>query len=42
MCAVVVDVVTELSREGVLSELLYADDALMRLIMEDGRNKFTK
>ena len=39
----VVDVVTELTREGALSELLYADDlVLMSEINEGLRNKFLK
>ena len=39
--AVVVDVVTELAREGALSELLYADDLiLMSETIEGLRNKF--
>ena len=38
-----VDVVTEFAREGVLSELLYADDlVLMSEIIEGLRNKFLK
>ena len=41
--AVVVDVVTEFSREGALSELLYADDLfLMSETIERLRNKFLK
>ena len=41
--AVVVDVVTELAREGVLSKLLYADDlVLMSETIEELRNKFLK
>ena len=41
--AFVVDVVTEFSREGALSELLYADDfVLMNYIIEGLRNKFLK
>ena len=41
--ALVVDVVTEFAREGVLSELLYADDlVLMSEMMEGLRNKFLK
>ena len=41
--ALVVDVVTEFTREGVLNELLYADDSI-RLIesIEGLRNKFLK
>ena len=48
MCAVtffvvVVDVVTELARECVLSELLFADDlVLMSETIEGLRNKFIK
>ena len=39
--AVVVDVVTELERESVLSELMYADDLiLMSESIERLRNKF--
>ena len=42
-CAVVVGAFTELVREGVLSELLCADDlALMSEIIEGLRNKFLK
>ena len=41
--AVVVDIVTELAREGALSELLYADDlVLMREMIEVFRNKYLK
>ena len=41
--AVVVDVVTELAKEGVLSEWLYADDlVLMSETIEELRNKFLK
>ena len=41
--AVVVDVVTELAREGALNELLYADDlVLMSEIIEGHMNKFLK
>ena len=41
--AMVVDVVTELAREGTLSELLYADDlVLMSETIEGLRNKFLK
>ena len=41
--AVVVDVVTEFAREGVLGELLYADDlVLMSKTMEGLRNKFLR
>ena len=41
--AEVVDVVTELDREGALSELLYADDlVLMSETIEGLRNKFLK
>ena len=41
--AVVVDVVTDLAREGVVKNLLYADDlVLMREIIEEFRNKFLK
>ena len=41
--AVVVDVVTEFSREGALSELLYAKDiVLMSEAMDGLRNKFLK
>ena len=41
--AVVVDVVTELAREGVLSELLYVDDlVLMRETIDGLRNKVVK
>ena len=41
--AEVVDVVTEFSREGALSELLYADDlVLMSETIEGLRNKFLK
>ena len=37
----VVDIVTEFAREGVLSDLLYADDiVLMSEIIEGLRNKF--
>ena len=43
LIAVVVDVVTELAREGVLSELQYADDlVLMNEIIKGLRNKFMK
>ena len=39
--AVVIDVVTEFSREGALSEFLYADDlVLMSETIEGLRNKF--
>ena len=39
----VVDVVTEYAREGVLSELLHADDlALMNETIKGYRNKFLK
>ena len=39
----VVDVVTEFAREGMLSELLYADDSvLMSETIEGLRNKFLK
>ena len=41
--AVVIDVVTELAREGALSELLYADDLVqMSETIEGLRNKFLK
>ena len=41
--AVVVDVVNELARKGVLSELLYVDDlGLMSETIEGLRNKFMK
>ena len=41
--AVVVDVVTEFARDGVLSELLYADDlVLMSETIEGLRNKFLR
>ena len=41
--AVVVDVVTELVREGVLSELLYAGDlVLMSEMIKEFRNKLIK
>ena len=41
--AVVVDVVTDLAREGVVKNLLYADDlVLMSEIIEEFRNKFLK
>ena len=41
--AAVVDVVTEFAREGVLSELLYADDlVLMSETIKGLRNKFLK
>ena len=41
--ALVVDVVTEFAREGVFSELLYADDlVLMSETIEGLRNKFIK
>ena len=41
--AVVVDVVTELAREGVLSELLYADDLVLMSETIDGlRTMFMK
>ena len=41
MCAVVVDVVTVLAKEGVLSELPYADVlVLMSETIEGLRNKF--
>ena len=41
--AVVVDVVTEFTKEGVLSELLYADDlVLMSETIEELRKKFLK
>ena len=40
---VVVDVVAKLARGGVLSELLYADDSLMIIVIIKGfRNKFIK
>ena len=43
LSAVVVDVVTELAREGVLSELLHADDfVLLSETIEGLRNKFLK
>ena len=43
LSAVVVDVVTEFAREGVLSELLYADElVLMSETIEGLRNKFLK
>ena len=39
----VVDVVTELAREGVLSKLLYTDDLiLMNETMDELRNKLIK
>ena len=39
----VVDVVTELARDGALSELLYADNlVLMSDTIEELRNKFLK
>ena len=41
--AVVVDVLTDFSREGALSELLYADDlVLMSETIEGLRNRFLK
>ena len=41
--AVVVDVVTKLAKEGVLSELLHADDlVLMSETTEGLKNKFRK
>ena len=41
--AVVVDVVTELARDGVISQSLHADDiVLMSETTEGLRNKFTK
>ena len=41
--AVLVDAITEFDKEGVLSELLYADDiVLMSQIIEGLRNKFIK
>ena len=43
LSTVVVDVVTEFTREGALSELLYADDlVLMSETIERLRNKFFK
>ena len=43
LSAVVVDVVTELARDGALSELLYADDlVLMSEIFEGTGNTFIK
>ena len=38
----VVDVVTEIAREGALSELLYADDLFMSETINGFRNKFLK
>ena len=43
LIAVVVDVVTELAREGVFGELLYADDLVLMSETIDGlRNKFLR